>query len=178
MNGAIEMRSLTATAASLLVLAAAPFPANDAAGRDRKSQTIIRSGSQPPANGPAEYFTGNVRVDPLFPANESIPSSAAYVTFEPGARSAWHTHPAGQRLIVTAGVGLTQEWAGPVVEIRAGDVVVCPPGVKHWHGASPASALTHIAVTGTVNGKNVEWLEKVSDEQYASAHNQKPGDKR
>ena len=159
------MKSFAASA-SLCVLTSASLQPDDAAGQDVKSQTISRAGSQPSVKGSADYFTGNVRVDPLFPANESMPFSAGSVTFEPGARSAWHTHPAGQRLIVTAGVGLTQEWGGPIVEIRAGDVVLCPPGVKHWHGASPTSAMTHIAVTGAVNGKNVEWMEKVTDEQY------------
>jgi quercetin dioxygenase-like cupin family protein len=135
-------------------------------GRAKQSQTILRAGSQAPGKGPAEYFTGNVLVSPLFPANPSMSLSGHDVSFEPGARSAWHIHPAGQRLIVTAGAGWTQEWGGPVTEIRKGDVVWCPPGVKHWHGASPTSSLTHIALTGTVNGKNVEWLEKVNDEQY------------
>jgi quercetin dioxygenase-like cupin family protein len=102
----------------------------------------------------------------LFAAKDTAPFSGAYVTFEPGARSAWHTHPAGQHLIVTHGVGWTQAWGGPIVEIRAGDVVWCPPGVKHWHGATPTTAMTHIALTGTDRGKNVDWLEKVSDEQY------------
>jgi quercetin dioxygenase-like cupin family protein len=129
-------------------------------------QTISVAGSRPSAQGPAEYFTGNVRIDPLFAAKDAAPYSEAYVTFEPGARSNWHTHPAGQHLIVTSGVGWTQEWGGPIVEIRAGDVVWCPPGVKHWHGATPTTAMTHIAVTGTVGGNNVEWMEKVSDEQY------------
>lgn len=133
---------------------------------NKKSQTISRAGSQPSAKGPAEYFTGNVRVDPLFPANDSAHFSGSYVTFEPGARSAWHTHPAGQYLIVTAGMGRTQEWGGPIQVIKAGDVIWCPPGVKHWHGASPTTAMTHIAITGTVSGKNVEWMEKVTDEQY------------
>jgi quercetin dioxygenase-like cupin family protein len=119
--------------------------------------------------GPAEYFTGDVRIDPLFADNESAPYAGAYVTFSPGARSAWHTHPAGQRLIVTHGVGRTQQWGGAVEEIRAGDVVWCPPGVKHWHGASPTSAMTHLALTGVRDGQNVEWLEKVSDEQYGAA---------
>jgi quercetin dioxygenase-like cupin family protein len=132
----------------------------------KPSQTIMHAGAQPSSKGPAEYFTGNVRVTPLFPANPSTPVGGAYVSFEPGARSAWHTHPTGQHLIVTAGVGWTQEWGGPVTEIREGDVIWCPPGVKHWHGATPTSAMTHIALTGTVNGKNVEWMEKVSDEQY------------
>lgn len=132
----------------------------------KKSQTITRSGSQPSAKGSAEYFTGNVRIDPLFPAKDSAPFSGAYVTFEPGARSAWHIHPAGQHLLVTSGVGRTQEWGGPIEEIKAGDVIWCPPKIKHWHGASPATAMTHIALTGTLDGKNVEWMEKVTDEQY------------
>jgi 4-carboxymuconolactone decarboxylase len=129
---------------------------------------IIRSGSQAPSQGPTEFFTGDVRVQPLFAAEEAAPYGGAYVTFQPGARSAWHTHPAGQRLLVTEGVGRTQQWGGPVEEIRVGDVVWCPPGVKHWHGASPASAMTHVALTGVRDGQNVEWLEKVSDEQYVA----------
>jgi len=151
---------------SLLVSAGAfvgQAPADEA---DKKSQTISRAGSQPSAKGPAEYFTGNVRVDPLFPANDTAHVSGAYVTFEPGARSAWHVHPAGQHLIVTAGVGRTQEWGGPIEEIKAGDVIWCPPKIKHWHGASPTTAMTHIAITGRINGKNVEWMEKVTDGQY------------
>src|SRR5215204_412829 len=132
----------------------------------KPSQTILRAGSQPSIKGPAENFTGNVTVTPLFPANASAPYSGAYVTFEAGARSAWHTHPAGQRLVVTAGVGRTAEWGGKVQEFKAGDTVWCPPGVKHWHGASPATAMTHIALTGTVNNKAVEWMEKVTDAQY------------
>ena len=131
-----------------------------------KSQTISRAGSQPSVKGPAEYFTGNVCIDPLFPANDSAHFSGAYVTFEPGARSNWHIHPTGQHLIVTAGVGRTQVWGGPIEEIKAGDVIWCPPKVKHWHGASPTTAMTHIAITGTINGKNVEWMEKVTEEQY------------
>ena len=157
------MRS-AALPTSLLLLACAALAL--AADTLAASQTVSRAGSQPAVTGSAEYFTGNVRVDPLFAAKETAPFSGAYVTFEPGARSAWHTHPAGQHLIVTSGVGWTQEWGGPTVEIRAGDVVWCPPGVKHWHGASPTTAMTHIALTGTVGGKNVEWLENVPDEQY------------
>jgi quercetin dioxygenase-like cupin family protein len=132
----------------------------------KKSQTISRAGSQASIKGPAEYFTCNVRIDPLFPANDAAPFSGAYVTFEPGARSAWHVHPTGQHLLVTAGVGRTGEWEGKVEEIKTGDVIWCPPKVKHWHGASPTTAMTHIAITGTINGKNVEWMEKVTDEQY------------
>jgi quercetin dioxygenase-like cupin family protein len=137
-----------------------------AADANSASQTVFVAGSQPSIKGSSDFFTGSVRVDPLFPANESAQFSGGQVTFEPGARSAWHVHPAGQHLIVTAGVGWTQEWGGPVVEIRAGDVVWCPPKIKHWHGATPTTAMSHIAITGTVNGKNVEWMEKVSDEQY------------
>ena len=127
----------------------------------------MRAGSQPPLQGPEQNFTGKVRVDPVFALNEHAPYGIAYVTFEPGARSAWHVHPAGQRLVVTAGVGRTGTWGGPVVEIRAGDAVWCPPGVKHWHGAAPGSAMTHLALTGQKDGKNVVWMEKVSDEEYA-----------
>ncbi len=137
-----------------------------AAEAAKKSQAISRAGSQASVKGPAEYFTGSVRIGPLFPADDTAHFSGAYVTFEPGARSAWHTHPTGQHLIVTAGVGRTQEWGAPIEEIKAGDVIWCPPGVKHWHGAAPTTAMTHIAITGTLNGKAVDWMEKVSDEQY------------
>ena len=137
-----------------------------AAEATKASQTITRAGSQPSVKGSSEYFTGNVRVDPLFPAKDAAPFSGAYVTFEPGARSFWHIHPTGQHLLVTAGVGRTGEWEGKVEEIRAGDVIWCPPKIKHWHGASPTSAMTHIAITGTLDGKNVVWMEKVTDEQY------------
>ncbi len=128
--------------------------------------TITRAGSRPSAEAPAEHFTGHVRFDPLFDASAAAPFSGAYVTFEPGARTAWHTHPAGQHLVVTAGVGRVQEWGKPVEEIRAGDVVWVAPGVKHWHGASPAVAMTHIHLTGALAGQGAEWLEKVSDGQY------------
>ena len=131
------------------------------------NQQVARAGEQASTLGPAEYFTGRVRVDPLFPTNRQINASGAYVTFEPGARSAWHTHLAGQQLVVTAGVGFTQEWGKPVQVIRPGDVVSCPPGVKHWHGAAPNTAMTHLAVTGSVDGhSSVTWMEKVTDEQY------------
>jgi quercetin dioxygenase-like cupin family protein len=130
------------------------------------AQEITRAGAQASAVGPAEFFTGRARVDPVWPADRNINASGGLVTFEPGARSAWHTHPAGQRLVVMSGVGLTQEWGKPVQLIQPGDVVWCPPGVKHWHGAGPTTAMTHLAVTGTVDGKNVTWMEKVSDEQY------------
>ena len=127
---------------------------------------IRRSGSQPSSNGPAEYFTGSVRIDPLVEAPGPARVRAAVVTFEPGAHSAWHTHPLGQTLIVTAGCGYVQSWGGPVRVIRAGDVVWCPPGEKHWHGAAPMTAMAHIAVQEALDGKVVDWMEKVSDEQY------------
>ena len=158
------------TLIGIAVCAAAPF--TDAAGADnasesrRTEQQISRAGTQAAVAGPADYFTGRVRVDPLFPVTDEINASGAYVSFEPGARSAWHTHPAGQRLVVTSGVGRVQEWGKPIQEIHPGDVIVCPPGVKHWHGAAPASAMTHLAVTGSVDGNSVQWLEKVTDEQY------------
>ena len=127
---------------------------------------ISRNGSRPSAMGPAEHFTGNVRLDPLFQASAPGRVGAAYVTFEPCARSDWHTHPLGQTLIVTAGRGRAQRWGGPVEEIEPGDVVWFPPGEKHWHGATATTAMTHIAITESLNGKNVDWMEKVSDEQY------------
>ena len=130
---------------------------------------ITRSGSQEPGKGPAEFFTGDVVVRPLFAPEETAAYSGAYVTFQPGARTAWHVHPVGQRLIVTEGAGRTQQLGGPVEELHVGDVVWCPPGVKHWHGASPTSAMTHIALTGVRDGEAVEWLEKVSDEQYGTS---------
>src|SRR5688572_12434058 len=160
------MKPLIAATGSLLLLASASSHVGEAAAQAKSSQTVTRAGAQPSAKGPAEYFTGSARVDLLFQANEAAPYSGAYVTFEPGARSNWHTHPTGQHLIVTHGVGRTQEWGGPVVEVRAGDHVWCPPGVKHWHGASPTSAMTHIALSGRRDGKNVEWMEKVTEEQY------------
>lgn len=127
---------------------------------------IKRSGSQPSRKGPAEYFTGAVRIDPLFSSPEPARAGGGSVTFEPGARSAWHTHPFGQTLIITAGVGWVQQEGGPIEEVRAGDVVWFPPGLKHWHGATPTTGMTHIAVQESLNGKNVDWLEKVTDEQY------------
>ena len=127
---------------------------------------IKRNGSQPSWKGPAEWFTGTVRVDPLFEATDPARAGGAYVTFEPGARTAWHAHPLGQTLIVTAGCGRVQRWEGPVEEIRPGDVVSILPDEKHWHGAVPTTAMTHIAIQEALDGKAVEWLEHVSDEQY------------
>jgi quercetin dioxygenase-like cupin family protein len=127
---------------------------------------IQRAGAVPSGKGPADWFTGTVRVDLLITAPDPARISGASVTFEPAARTAWHTHPLGQTLIVTAGVGRAQREGGPIEEIRAGDVIWFEPGEKHWHGASPTTAMTHIAIQERLDGKNVDWLEKVSDEQY------------
>ena len=127
---------------------------------------IKRNGSQPSAKGPADWFTGIVRIDPLFQPNDARRAAAATVTFEPGARTAWHTHPLGQTLIVTAGFGRAQREGGPIEEIRPGDVIWFPPGEKHWHGASPTTAMTHIATQEQFDAKVVDWMEQVSDEQY------------
>ncbi|MCA1827234.1 MAG: cupin domain-containing protein [Myxococcales bacterium] len=131
--------------------------------------SIARAGTQPSQKGPAEYFTGSVRIDPLFQPRETTQAAGAWVTFEPGARTAWHTHPRGQTLIVTAGVGRVQVEGGPIEEIRPGDVVSIPAGKRHWHGATPTTAMTHLAVQEHLNGKVVEWMEQVTDEQYLGA---------
>jgi len=131
---------------------------------------IKRSGSQPSAKGPDAWFTGTVRIDPLFQTSEPARGLGVSVTFEPGARTAWHTHPLGQTLIVTGGCGLVRSWGGPVEVIRPGDVVSCPPGEKHWHGATATTAMTHIAIVEQLDGKTVDWLEKVSDEEYEAAN--------
>ena len=130
---------------------------------------ITRAGSQPSGKGPGDWFTGTVRIDPLFTASEPARVAGAHVTFEPGARTAWHTHPLGQTLIVTSGLGRVQREGGPIEEIRPGDVVWFEPGEKHWHGASPVTAMTHIAIQEALDGKPVDWLEHVSDEQYDAA---------
>jgi quercetin dioxygenase-like cupin family protein len=127
---------------------------------------IKRSGSQPSGKGPADWFTGSVRIDPLFAPAEPARVVGALVTFEPGARTAWHTHPLGQTVIVTSGCGWAQCEGGPVEEIRPGDVIWFPPGEKHWHGATPSSAMSHIAIQEKLDGKAVDWLDHVSDEQY------------
>ena len=129
---------------------------------------IKRAGSRPSGKAPADYFTGTVRIDPLFEAAEPGRAVGASVTFEPGARTAWHTHPLGQTLIVTAGFGRAQREGGPVEEIRPGDVIWFPAGEKHWHGASPTTSMTHTAIQEKLDGKTVDWLEKVSDDQYGS----------
>jgi quercetin dioxygenase-like cupin family protein len=129
---------------------------------------IKRNGSQPSGKGAPENFTGNVRIDPLFQPAEHTHASGSSVTFEPGARTAWHTHLLGQTLIVTNGRGRIQKWGGQIEEILPGDVVWCPPGEKHWHGAAPATAMTHISIVEQVDGKSADWMEHVSDEQYHS----------
>jgi quercetin dioxygenase-like cupin family protein len=133
-----------------------------------RDMEIKRNGSQPSGKGPAEWFTGTVRIDPLFAAPAPARVSGAAVTFEPGARTAWHTHPLGQTLIVTSGFGRVQREGGPIEEIRPGDVVWVSPGEKHWHGASPTTAMTHIAIAEAQNGKVVDWMEQVSNAQYGA----------
>lgn len=128
---------------------------------------IARTGSRPATKGSQDYFSGSVRVEPVFQVGDPMRLNAGSVTFEPGARTAWHTHPLGQTLIITAGLGWVQTEGGQIEEVRPGDVVWFPPGEKHWHGATPATAMTHIAVQESLNGKNVDWMEKVSDAQYS-----------
>jgi quercetin dioxygenase-like cupin family protein len=152
---------------SLLALAfARSEQVKDSSGGSAQNVVVTRNGSQPAQKGSAEYFTGSVRIDPLFQAQEPSRTAGASVTFEPGARTAWHMHPLGQTLIVTAGVGWVQQWGGKTQEIRPGDVVRIPPGQKHWHGATPTTGMTHIAILENLNGKVVEWMEKVSEEEY------------
>jgi len=156
------MKNLAATALSLSLLAF------DVPAEGEKSMLIIHpNGSQPSAVGPADYFTGTVRVDAPFKGTEEARVSGATVTFEPGARTAWHTHPLGQTLIVTAGSGLVQALGQPVRSIKPGDTVWIPPNIKHWHGATSTTAMTHIAIAEVLDGKVVDWMEQVSDEQYA-----------
>ena len=158
------MRVHAAIAISLCML---PSVAQTQTPEDRGAIKIMRSGSQASRQGPAETFSGTVLVDPLFQPSAPARSSGSLVTFQPGARTAWHSHPLGQILIVTAGVGRVQRWGDPVDEIRRGDVVWIPPGQKHWHGAAPNSSVAHIAIVEQLNGKTVDWMEKVSDAQYS-----------
>jgi 4-carboxymuconolactone decarboxylase len=174
------MKLFTATVISLALLAAACARANQAgaasgtgappsaSGDDAQTIKITRSGAQASRNGPAEYFTGSVRIDPLFEANDPSHGSGSSVTFAPGARTAWHTHPLGQILIVTAGIGRVQRWGGPIEEIRQGDVVWIPAGLKHWHGASPTTSMTTIGIQEHRDGQVVDWLEQVSDAEYSA----------
>ena len=157
------MRIHAAIAISLCMLASV---AQSQTSKDQGAIRIMRSGSQPSRQGPAENFTGSVRVDPLFQATAPARASGALVTFAPGARTAWHTHPLGQILIVTAGTGRVQRLGDPVEEIHQGDVVWIPPGQKHWQGSAPNSSMAHIAIVEQLDGKSVEWMERVSDAQY------------
>jgi quercetin dioxygenase-like cupin family protein len=162
-------RMLAATGGLTALAAAGPAAAATPAvpiERRNGNMEIKRIGSQPSGKGPAEYFTGAVRIDPLFEAPEPARVFGASVTFEAGARTAWHTHPLGQELIVTSGLGWAQRWGGPKEEIRPGDVIWFPPGEKHWHGATATTAMTHIAIVERLNGKSADWMEKVSDDQY------------
>ncbi len=159
---------LTALANAVHALSPGPDPAKKKNSKENTME-IKKVGSQPSTKGPADRFTGAVRIDPLFTAPDPALVSGASVTFEPGARTAWHTHPLGQTLIVTAGCGWAQREDGPVEEIHPGDVVWLPPGEKHWHGASPTTAMTHIAIQERKDGKMVDWMEHVSDEQYRRA---------
>jgi quercetin dioxygenase-like cupin family protein len=152
------MKLLLMAAAALLLLGAGSIRA--------QMMEISPNGSRHAAPAPAEYFTGSVIVEPLFGAKDSMPATGGLVTFVPGARSAWHTHPAGQILIITAGTGWVQEEGGEKREIKPGDVIWTPPGVKHWHGATATTSMSHIAITNVVDGRNVDWLEKVSEDQY------------
>lgn len=133
---------------------------------EAQGQLVIPAGSRPSSTASGQNFTGNVRIDPAFETQAPQRVYGSYVTFEPGARTNWHTHPLGQTLLVTFGVGLTQEWGGPVQIIRQGDVVLCPPNVKHWHGAAPDTTMTHLAIGERLDGKSVTWMEQASDEQY------------
>lgn len=129
---------------------------------------ITRVGTRPSQQAPADHFTGTVRVDRLFAAEAPARVGGAYVTFEPGARTNWHTHPLGQTLVITAGLGRVRRWGGPIEEVRPGDVVWFPPNEKHWHGASPTMAMTHLAISENLDGKTVDWMEKVSDADYGA----------
>ena len=168
----ITRRSVLSGVAGLAALASArsgvaQAPAgNDSTTERNGTMDIKRNGSRPSGKGPEAWFTGTVRVDPMFQVGEPARVSGGQVTFEPGARTMWHTHPLGQTLIVISGLGWVQCEGGPIEEIRPGDVIWFPPGEKHWHGATATTAMTHIAITESLNGKNVDWMEKVSDEQY------------
>lgn len=157
---------ITTTFFVVFIVCLASAQTEQRGGKQMQTITIARSGSQPSSQGQAEYFTGSVRVDLLFSAVEPSRVAGARVTFEPGARTAWHTHPLGQTLIVIAGTGWVQQWDGAVQEMREGDVVRIPPGAKHWHGAATTTRMTHIALHEQLDGKVVEWMEKVSEEQY------------
>ena len=162
----MKVLAVTLISLSLFALVASQAQTNAAKAPTSSSIKIARSDSLQSNKGSAQYFTGSVQVQQLFPGYDPSRTSGGKVTFEAGARSAWHTHPFGQILIVTDGTGWIQQWGAPIEEIRKGDVIWIPAGVKHWHGATPSSAMTHIAIQEELNGKAVEWMEKVTDEQY------------
>ncbi len=151
---------------SIFIASIAYAGSEKAPDQGKDGQVVYRSDSQESFKGPEEFFTGDVRVDRLFPANETTHYSGAYVTFQPGARSAWHLHPAGQHMIVTDGVALTGTRDGKIIEFKEGETVWCPAEMDHWHGATPDAPMTHLVITGVKDGKNVIWKEKVTDEQY------------
>lgn len=157
------MKRLSLFVLSLLVAWGMTIPQVHA---ETQGQIVIPGGSRPTSAAPKQNFTGNVRVAPAFDTQPPQRIYGAYVTFEPGARTYWHMHPLGQTLIVTSGVGLTQQWGGPIQVIRQGDVVLCPPNIKHWHGAAPATSMTHLAIGERLDSHNVTWMEEVSDSQY------------
>src|SRR3954453_13290111 len=161
MNRRTALRAIAGAFVAAIMARAMP-----ATAQRSTTMQITRSGSQASRKGPGEWFTGTVRVDPLFQAQEPGRVSGGHVTFEPGARTAWHPHPLGQTLMITSGLGWVQTQSGPVEEVRAGDIVWFPAGEKHWHGASPTTAMTHIAIQEAIGGKNVDWMEHVSDDQY------------
>jgi len=162
------MKKLLAAVSTAGLLAGSALAAEGGAevGAEAKEVRVTRVGTQASVAGPASFFTGRVRIDGPFSGSGAARVGGATVTFEPGARTAWHTHPLGQTLIVTAGAGRVQQWGGPMQVIRAGDTVWIPPGVKHWHGAAPTTAMSHIAIAESVDGKVVDWLEQVSETQY------------
>jgi 4-carboxymuconolactone decarboxylase len=168
------MRQPAAVLVSLFVLAGAQLHGQEAAQSDAKAIAITRSEAQASRQGPAEHFTGSVSVEQYFQASAPGRVAGARVTFEPGARTAWHSHPLGQTLTVTSGVGRVQRWGDPVDEIRTGDVVWIPPGQKHWHGASPTTSMSHIAIVERLDGKTTDWMEKVTDEQYGAPLRPRP----
>ncbi len=160
------MKLLAATIMLLFMLASASGAALAVSSGDSQTIGITRSGSQPSTKGTDEYFTGAVRIDSQFQQSDPARVGGGIVTFEPGARTAWHTHPLGQTLIITAGTGLIRQWGSPIQEMKQGDVIWIPPGVKHWHGAAATTGMTHIAIAESLEGKSANWMEKVSDEQY------------
>lgn len=160
------MNKIKFIVAALLLLTTVAFGKPAADTSDAPSQTVLRVDAQQSFEGPPNWFTGSVKIDMVFPPNETAHYSGAYVTFQPGARTAWHLHPAGQHILVTEGTALTGTRNGKVVECKAGDAIWCPPDIDHWHGASPDAPMKHFVITGYLDGKNVVWKEHVTDEQY------------